>query len=1172
MVRLRLYLILFAIALSFFFYCDFNNSKENILSDYILSLKEYPNDLFSFQRSYPYSKFDIKAYEGGLKEALLRRHQRNSSPGFDEAWTSQGPANIGARVNTIEVHPTDENTLYLGFCTGGVFKTTDGGTTWNPIFDDQPFLAIGDITLDPNNSETVYVGTGDPNISGYPAIGNGIYKSIDGGLSWTHLGLSDQRIISKIIINPDNSDILYVSCMGLPFERNNERGLYKSIDGGLNWEQVLLVSNQSGIIDMVMNPDNPQILYAASWDRIRNNEESLVNGPNAKIHKSIDGGISWTVLTNGLPTGDQGRIGLAISALDPQTLVCMYVGVDNNLEGIYRTEDGGELWSEIPTDTGSGLGPGVLGGFGWYFGQIRLHPTNDNWIYLLGVTAWLTTNNGVFWAPATNGSNFTPHVDYHDLVFNFQNDIIVGSDGGAYKKENNSLNYADIEDIPTTQFYRVAYDPHHPDDYYGGTQDNGSNVGNGNNINSWSSVLGGDGFQMRFHPTNPNIVFAETQNGNIFRSSTGLNGFISSTSGINPNDRRHWDMQYFLSPHDPDRLYTGTYRVYKSQTSGTPAWVNISPDLTDGDIYGSPFHTITTLTESPLVEDLLYVGTTDGNVWRTEDGGVNWDSLHATLPNRYITSIKTSPDIEDNVFVCISGYRYNEYIPRVYKSTDRGNTWSNISGDLPDLAVNDIIILPEQNDQILFVATDGGIYASTNGGSSWELLGTDMPMVTVYDMEWNEANNQLVAGTFGRSIYSYPIDSILNNLDPTMNIGGQVLTQFNEGIDSVLVNITGDITQTIQTDINGDYVIENVGASSECVIEPNKNINIRNGLSTIDIINLQKHILFLDTLDSPYKIIAGDINHSNTVTTFDLVNIRKVILFAQDTFINTDSWRFIPADFVFTDPIKPFLDNFPETVSCDDIQNGESADFIGLKVGDVTGNADPSMIAGEVDHRNDEFIDFLIENQLLQNGKSYRIPVYAKEFKSMTGFQFGLKLSEQINLESIESGLIEFDNNNYFLSEKRELRISWSNPFSTTLNEGSVLFYLNIKSKSDVQLNSTLEFQPELLRPEAYNTSNQIFEPQFIFKEKQSSLLGVVTITPNPFFNETKIGLNLNSSDEVMLSIYNMNGQLEYYFASSFSKGRNELVVTSDQIKASGIYFYEIKTSAETYVGKIVKN
>ncbi len=1009
----RAYLISIALFCALFFHCNQNEIPSPKSSPSIQDIKEYPNDLFSFQRSYPYQRLDVDAYERGLKESLLLKNQRNTSPGFDAAWTNVGPGNAGGRVNTIAIHPTDEDVFYLGYATGGVFKTIDGGTSWDPIFDDQPFLAIADIALDPNDAETIYVGTGDQNISGYPAIGDGIYKSIDGGDSWTHLGLTDQRIVSKIIIDPTNSNVIYAACMGLPFERNDDRGLYKSIDGGANWDQVLFVSNQSGIIDMVIDPDNPLVLYAASWDRIRNNEESIVFGPNAKIHKTTDGGSTWTVLDNGLPSGNQGRIGLAISESDPDILVCMYVATNQNLEGIYRTEDAGTTWTEVPTDQGTGMGAGVLGGFGWYFGQIRIHPVNDSWLYLLGVQSWFTSSNGITWASLTAGSNTQPHVDYHDLDFNFQNDVFVANDGGAYKKESNSNNYLDVENIPATQFYRTAYDPHRPNNYYGGTQDNGTQRGMSVNPNSWTRVLGGDGFQMRFHPTDSNIVFAETQNGNIWRSSDGLGSFNVATTGLNPSDRRHWDMQYIISPHDPDRMYTGTYRVYKSQTSGVPQWQITSPDLTDGILFGSIFHTISTLDESPLVEDLLYVGTTDANVWRSEDGGTSWDSLHATLPERYITSIKASPDFEDHVYVCVSGYRYNEFIPRVYKSTDRGDTWTSISGDLPDLAVNDIIILPNQNDEILFVATDGGVFASTNGGTSWESLGVNMPSVTVYDMEWNEINNELVAGTFGRSIYAYPIDSLLNNLESTFTISGQLLNEVGIGIDSAIVNLNGDVSQNNQSDVNGLYSLAEVPLSASCEVEPTKDINIRNGFSTFDLLLMQSHILVVDTLDSPYKILAGDLNNSNSLSALDIVVGRKVLLFIQDTFDQTPSWKFTTEDFVFTDAIDPFEDDYPTTISCADIQNGMSPNFIGWKMGDVTGNANPGMFTSGSDQREDPFIDFIIEDQQLEQGKNYLIPVYADDFEKITGMQFGLKLNEGLVLNSIEpAGLSDFNNSN----------------------------------------------------------------------------------------------------------------------------------------------------------------
>ena len=273
----------------------------------------------------PERTFPVNAYEEVLQAIHFERAQRTVTAfeGFDASWSQQGPTNVGGRVNAIALHPTDEDIIYVGFSGGGLFKTTDGGTNWNPIFDDQPFLAIGEITLDPSNPDVVYVGTGDPNITGYPFIGDGVYKSTDGGATWTHKGLTDQRIISRIIVNPFNTDIVYAAAMGLPMERNNDRGLYRSTNGGDTWEEILFVSNQAGIIDLVMNESDPDVLYAASWDRIRNATESFVNGPNAKIYKTIDGGDNWSVLTNGLPSATtMGRIGLDISRQNPNTPLC----------------------------------------------------------------------------------------------------------------------------------------------------------------------------------------------------------------------------------------------------------------------------------------------------------------------------------------------------------------------------------------------------------------------------------------------------------------------------------------------------------------------------------------------------------------------------------------------------------------------------------------------------------------------------------------------------------------------------------------------------------------------------------------------------------------------------------------------------------------------------------
>jgi photosystem II stability/assembly factor-like uncharacterized protein len=968
-----------ALLMGFFAFNYFQNYNPFEKADTIvvdkLDKKNYPGDNFFFQRSFPDRTFDIKAYTTAFDEMKSRVLQRSmTTEGFDAEWTTQGPGSAGARINAIAVHPTNDSIIYAGFSGGGIFKTTDAGTTWNPIFDDQPYLAIGDITLDPVDPETVYVGTGDNNVTGYPFIGDGIYKSVNGGNTWQHLGLTDQAIVSRVIVDPTNSAIIYAACLGLPFERNNERGLYKSIDGGNTWSQILFVSNQSGIVDLLINPDNPQILYAASWDRIRNNTESIVAGPNAKIFKSVDGGNTWINLTNGLPTGNQGRIGLAMSGTNPDVVFAMYVGTNSQLQGIYKSTDAGLNWSTIPTNSGTGLSSNALGGFGWYFGQLRVDPVNENRIYLLGVNVWYTSNIGNTWVRITplSGPN-APHVDNHDLVFN-NGDVYLGTDGGMYKRNFGSGTWNDIENIPATQFYRTGYNPHQIDQYYGGTQDNGTQAGNAGNIDDWDRLLGGDGFQISFHPTDPDIIYAETQRGNIFMKPNAASGFINATDGIIPNDRRNWDMQYIISSHNPNVLYTGTYRVYKSEEVGLPVWSPISGDLTDSIIYGSNFHTLTTLGESPIDANFLYVGTTDGNVWRTLDGGASWDSLHSNLPNRYVTSIVASPDSANHVFVAHSGYKYNDFIPHIHLSTDNGDTWQDISGDLPQLAINNIFVIPEQGNQVIFVATDGGVFGTLNGGTTWERLGANFPYVPVYDIDWNVAKNELIAATFGRSIMTYPLDSIDYSQAPDMvSLSGVLQTEASEGIDSVIVNLTGEVTEEILA--SGSYGFS-IPYGADCTVTPTKDINIRNGVTTYDLVLIQRHILALDTLDSPYKIIAADINHSNSVSAFDLVLMRKVILFVSDTFPGNTSWRFVHGEYVFLDPIHPLDEPFPESVDFADLENNASADFIGLKVGDVNGNANSSEFSNPAEERNlMDTLHFYTENKLIRSGDEITIPM-----------------------------------------------------------------------------------------------------------------------------------------------------------------------------------------------------
>lgn len=1164
-------LVLFS--LLFFFACTPSHDlPDEIAGEGEEGIKSYPAEEFFIARAYPDRQFPLKAYTAAMETVSSTARQRSTVaiPGFDAEWTVQGPANIGARVNTIATHPSNEDIIYIGYSGGGAFKTIDGGTNWTPIFDDQPYLSIGDITLDPDDPETIYIGTGDPNISGYPFIGNGIYKSTNGGDTWTHLGLTDQRIISRIVIDPFDSDIIYVACMGLPMERNNDRGLYKSIDGGNTWSQVLFISDQTGIADLLIDPSNPSILYAATWTRIRNNTESIVASEEAGVYKSTDGGNNWTLLGNGLPTGELGRVGLAMSSLNSNTIFALYVGSDSQLYGIYKSTDGGASWTEIPTSTSTGLFANALGGFGWYFGQIRVSPTNDDHLYMLGVYSWFSFDSGNTWSilTPTSGAD-APHVDNHDLVFNHQKDILLATDGGLYKREFGFQAWNDIESIPTTQFYRVAYDPHNPESYYGGSQDNGSLTGNAENIEDWERILGGDGFQVAFHPTDPNIVYAETQRGNIWMN-TGF-GFSLATAGLDSDDRRHWDMQYLISQNDPNTLYTGTYRAYRSISSGFPLWEAISPDLTDGVIFGNAFHTISSLSDSPFDADLLYYGTTDGNVWRTPDNGNNWESLNGTLPDRYVTSVKASPADVNRVFVTHSGYRYNEYQPHVHRSDNRGDTWVDITGDLPAVGVNDIIILPNHDDQVLFAATDAGVYGSVNGGVEWERLGSNMPIVNVYDLVWNESKNEVVAATFGRSIMSFPLDSLDLMVDQSFSLGGNIVTEFGDGVDSVSILQGGAIAT--QSNVAGDYAISGLMPGENCDILPKKNINFRNGVSTFDIIKITEHILTLDTLDSPYKLIAADINNSGIISTFDLVNMRKVILFIQDTFPDNESWRFVTSDYVFPNPANPFETTFPSIYTCNEGQTNLAIDFIGIKVGDVNGDANPGMLVGENEGRNNEVVYLTCKEEIMQAGERYTIPVSIKTSETLKGLQFTLSYEQSmlqfLGIDGVEMGSINAESIGLKYSDQGQITFSWDKVAGLKLKENDVLFSVIFEAQQDVKLSDVFTLNSSLTTAECYDKALEIHPLRLDFGTEK--MLENISVVPNPFSSQVSINFDNKQTGTFTLRVFDLNGKQVFKTQKNWEAGNVRWNLAASLFPNNGIYTYHIQGVNESYSGKMVK-
>ena len=757
-----------------------------------------PNEHQFFMHAFPDATIDEVAFRNTFQAAKGFDAQRENQSAGD--WKTQGPGNIGAYVTALAVNPNDENNITLGFAQGGLWRTTNGGTSWSSIFDKETTLAIGAIALDPKApNTTMFVGTGDPNVSGFPFIGNGLYKTTDSGATWKNIGLSATAIISKIQISSLDSKVIFVSTMGLPYKRTNDRGVYKSIDGGVTWKQKLFISDSTGICDLLLDPKNPLIVYAATWDRIRNNSVSLINGSGSRIMKSIDGGDTWTMIMNGINGSKHCRIGLAMSGTNSNVLFAEVVGKELDLDGIYKTTNGGGLWQEIPTDVSTGMSKAPLGNFGWYFGQIRVNPKNDNDIYILGVDLWRTQNGGKNWALAVpSWQSYEVHADKHAMEFTKSGKIILGTDGGAYRNLTDTT-WADIENIPTTQFYRVEYDPHHPTKYWGGAQDNGTSTGNISKLNDWDRVFGGDGFQMRFLPKDSTKIFVETQNGGLYVIDNEWNFINSVTDGINEKDRKNWDMQYFVSPHDDTKFYTGTQKVYRgTRFDDYIEWDSISLDLTDGNLYGARFHTISSIEESPLKKGLLYVGTTDANVWRSANDGAAWKNISAGLPQRYVTRVVPSISLPNTIYCTLSGWKDNDKVPHIYRSDNQGDTWKSIAGDIPPFPVNDLLILPNKKDSLMFAATDGGVYWTKTAGKKWFRLGTNMPYIAVFDLVYNPFLKQIVAGTFARSIMTFDMKDI--------NLVGT-----NDYVNEANIKVYPTLTQGDVTIVSSDELFQGQG-------------------------------------------------------------------------------------------------------------------------------------------------------------------------------------------------------------------------------------------------------------------------------------------------------------------------------------------------------------------------
>ena len=719
--------------------------------------KNGPFDHFYFQRAFPDDQINFEAMERSLKEA--KAFAQSSSKSSDGEWTEIGPYNLGGRINCIAIHPDNDNIILSGTAGGGVFRTEDGGNTWTPLTDDLTHLPIGHIVFDPVDPSIIYVGTGDPNIGGTVWVGNGIYKSTDSGETWTYLGLEECKIISKIAVNPLNTDQIFAATMGVPFERNNDRGLYRSNDGGLSWEQILFVNDESGIIDLAMNPENPNVIYAANWNRIRTNLESVASGPDAAIYKTIDGGDTWTPLSNGLPTGEMSRIGLKIWEGDPNVVFTQYVGTDFQLHGIYKSVDAGENFTEVNT---TGINEGALGGFGWYFAKIGVSPYDQNEISLLGIDLYTTFDGGDNWSMTTpEWWQYEVHADKHAIEYLGPDEILLATDGGLYRTTDGYQTWSDIDQIPNTQFYRITSSPHFPGMILAGAQDNGTAIGNATDPQEdWLRLWGGDGFTSIADPVINQLYYAGSQFGNFVAIFTDIEtnfDYISLTDGINASERVNWDAPLIMDPLNHTQLYTGTERVYKMSDAPWGIWEPISPVLVNSDPTFFTRRNISTVAKSGLEPELIYAGTSDGQVWVSQNDGGSWAAINASLPEYYVTDIKTCPFQDGRVFVTFSGYRDNDNTPHMYRSDDYGATWTGISGDLPEMPVNHIEIYTLNT---WFIATDNGVYITTNGGENWERLGSNMPYVVVLDLHIDPLQNALIAATFARSALMFDLDNI----------------------------------------------------------------------------------------------------------------------------------------------------------------------------------------------------------------------------------------------------------------------------------------------------------------------------------------------------------------------------------------------------------------------------
>jgi photosystem II stability/assembly factor-like uncharacterized protein len=779
------------------------------------------------------------------------------------AFRSLGPSLTTGRISDVAVDPRNPSVWYVAAASGNLWKTENRGNTWTPVFDEHGSYSLGAVTVDPKDSNVVWLGTGENNNQRSVAFGDGVYKSTDAGKTWKRMGLDNSEHIQNIVIDPRNSNVVYVTAIGPLWSSGGDRGLYKTTDGGQTWKAILTISPDTGVTDMVMDPRNPDVLFAAAYQRRRGVGQLIGGGPESGLYKSTDGGQKWTRLTRGLPTVDVGRIGLGIHWRNPRTV---YALVTSQLGqgGFYRSDDAGASWTRIGRMVTTGRGRGgpdtagtakpaacgpaepnparpaadapaqtgrggqtddcYRGGDPGYYNEIFVDAHDPETIWSLQTNVDRSTDGGRTWQTVQMPG---VHVDHHDIVFDpgDRNHILLANDGGLYETYDGMKTWRHFTNLPLSQFYRVNTDNVKP--FYnvcGGAQDNGTICGPSRTVNrvgirtsDWYSVGGGDGFQARSDPEDPHTVYVQSQNGSLSRldlrtgRSTGIRPTASNTTvdgklpaaplapaagrggagggrGAPGLGRWHWDAPLIVSPHSSRRLYYAGNRVYRSDDRGE-SWVTVSPDLTRqldatkieimGKVwptYSVAFNqatttlsTITAIDESLLLDGLIYVGTDDGLVQVTEDGGKSWRKVErfpGVADDSYVTDVFASPRDAGTVFATLNNYQRGDYKPYVVKSTDRGRTWTSISGDLPQRSGAWSVVQDHVNGSLLFVGLEFGVWFTVDGGEHWVQLKGGFPTIQARDVHIQRRENDLVVGTFGRGVFILDDYSALRDLGP----------------------------------------------------------------------------------------------------------------------------------------------------------------------------------------------------------------------------------------------------------------------------------------------------------------------------------------------------------------------------------------------------------------------